>query len=486
MFTTEKMRAPIVRPVVNGLLVGRWIVGVVIVLGIYCPPVVARVYFFENITDLPQGPGGGRGAEVNDNGDIAFLDDGAVWFYDRSEGSFLNVTDLPGAPENSFFLKLNNSGNIAIMETPTSTRDYWFFEQSTQTFTNISSLPDFPGNSLAHSAGTLFDLNDNNKMSFQSGDNNLGDVYVYDYAAASFERITGKPGGTFRGRENEINNLDQVLYAGFPHSYLYDPATGTTTNINTLPGGPGVALTNRDLNDLGDVALVSSVVAQFYDAATGAFLDVTAAPGWIPDVFASSGSDLSNSGEISFWRNGLFVFDIDTQRFSQLDGFPGAPQLGGRNINFNSSGQIVWSTGLDVYLATPRPPGDYNNDGLVDGNDLQQFESTYGDTVAIGTAADGNSSRQIDGSDFLVWQRNVGSSAGDSTITNQMVPEPTSFLLAWLAVSSYLLLIGVTSRSANSMGTNPTAMSIHHDQGVIAMRLPSSKKGLSAMKALAC
>ncbi|NOZ39158.1 MAG: hypothetical protein GXP24_02890, partial [Planctomycetes bacterium] len=282
----------------------RLLFGAGIVWGICCQPAVARVYLFENITDLPLGPGGGRGAEVNDNGDIAFLNDGAVWFYDRSEGSFLDVTALPGAPENPFFLKLNNSGNIAMMETPSTTRDYWFFEQETQTFTNVSTLPNFPGNSLTNFGGTAFDLNDNDKMSLHSGDNNVGDIYVYDYPTGNFEQITDKLGAPFRGRENEINNLDQVLYMGFPSTYLFDPATGTTTNINTLPGGPGSAITNLDLNDLGDVALMSGSVAQFYDATTSEFLDVTAAPDWVPDIFVSSRSDLSNSGEITFWREG--------------------------------------------------------------------------------------------------------------------------------------------------------------------------------------
>lgn len=407
----------------------QWVVGLGFVLGICCHVAVARVYLFENISDLPLGPGGGRGAEINDSGDIAFLNDGAVWFYDRSEGSFLNVTALPGAPANPFFLKLNDSGNIAIMETPSTTRDYWFFEQATQTFTNVSALPNFPGNSLTNFGGTAFDLNDNDKMSFHSGDNNVGDIYVYEKSTDSFEKITGRPGAPFRGRENEINNLDQVLYMGFPSTYLFDPATSKTTNINTLPGGPGSTITNLDLNDLGDVALMGGTVAQFYNATTNAFLDVTAAPGWVPEIGVSSRSDLSNSGEITFWREGLFVFDTGTQRFSQLNDFPGGPPLGGLETDLNSSGQIVLSTSSDIYLATPRPFGDYDNDGVVDGNDLLGFESTFGETVAIGTAADGDSNRQIDGGDFLVWQRNLGSGVEASSSAGAVIPEPASCVL---------------------------------------------------------
>jgi hypothetical protein len=410
----------------------KCIVGTAVAMGIYCQPLAARNYLFENITDLPTGPGAGRGAEVNDNGDVAFLNDGAVWFYDHSDASFLNVSALTGAPMNPFFIKLNNAGNIAIVETPTTTRNFWFFEMATQTFTNVSALPNYPGNSLANFGGTSFDLNDNNKMSFHSGDNNFGDVYVYDHAAADFEKITDKPGGRPNGRENEINNLDQVLYMGFPSAYLFDPATGLTTNINALPGGPGAAITNHDLNDLGDVALMSATVAQFYNATSETFLDVAAASGWPPDVMASSRSDLSNSREITFWREGLFAFDTNTSRFSQLNDFPGGPPVGGLETNLNSAGQIALNTGTDIFLATPRPLGDYDNDGNVNGDDLSQLEATFGDSVAIGTAADGDSNRLIGGGDFLVWQQNFG--AAVAAAQPQAVPEAASMQLLFVGL----------------------------------------------------
>jgi hypothetical protein len=301
----------------------------------------ARNYLFENISDLPAGPGSGRSAEINDDGDIAFLNDETVWFYDRSANSFLNVTSLPGAPAHPFFVKLNNSGDIAIVETPTTSRDLWLFERDTQAFTNIGALPNYPGDSLANFALTAFDLNDHSQISFHSGDNNFGDVYVYDHESGDFDRITGMPGGPLHGRENEVNNSGQVLYMGFPSTYLYDPVLGTTTNINTLPGGPGPALTNLDLNDHGDVALMSAAVAQFYDAGTGTFLDDAATSGWPPNDTASSRSDLSNSGDITFWREGLYAFDTTTHRFSKLNGFPGGPPAGGTETDLNSSGQDV-------------------------------------------------------------------------------------------------------------------------------------------------
>lgn len=398
----------------------------------------ARNYQFTNISDLAGGPGGGRSAEINDNGDIAFLTDDAVWFYDRSANSFQNITAISGAPANPFFLKLNNNGDIAIVETPSSTRDLWLFEQGSQSFTRISGLTGYPGNSQSSFPLTTFDLNDNRQISFHSGDNNFGTIYIYDHATSSFDWINGKPGATTFGRENEINNLGQVVYMGFPSTYLYDPATNTTTNINTLPGGPGPVLTNLDLNDHGDVALTSANVATLYDASSGTFLDIDATPGWPPNITSSSRSDLGNGGEVTFWREGQYVFDSNTLRFSQLNGFPGGPPAGGTETDLNSSGEIALSTSEDVFLLTPQPFGDYDNDGDVDEADLTTWQASYGEGVAIGTAADGNSDGLVNGRSFLVWQRNYGAGLAPPEIAT--IPEP--------GVASFLTVLMVMGLSA--------------------------------------
>jgi hypothetical protein len=385
---------------------------------------VARNYLFENVSELPGGPGGGRSAEINDDGDVAFLDDETVWFYDRSANSFLDVTSLPGAPANPFFVKLNNNGDIAIVETPSTSRDLWLFERGTQAFTNVSALSSYPGDSFASFPLTAFDLNDNNQISFHSGDNNFGDVYVYDHAAGDFDRVTGMPGGPLHGRENEINNAGQVAYMGFPSTYLYDPTLGTTTNINTLPGGPGPAITNLDLNDHGDVALMSANVAQLYDAGTRTFLDIAAQPGWPPNILASSRSDLGNSGDVTFWREGLYVFDSTTSRFTKLDGTPGGPPAGGTETDLNSAGQIVLSSGDDVWLATPRPYGDHDNDGDVDGGDFLAWQR-------------GQSPDPLSAIDLADWKANFG--AGSPAIAGSTaMPEPSAAVL--------LVIAGIGSR----------------------------------------
>jgi hypothetical protein len=400
------------------LLRAHTVVALILVHFACCGPVAARNYLFENITDLPAGPGSGRSAEINDDGNVAFVSGEAVWYFDRAANSFLDVTALPGAPSDPFFVKLNNNGDLAIIESPSASRDLWLFEHDTQQFTNLSTLTNYPGDSFASFALTAFDLNDHGQISFHSGDNNFGDVYVYDHGSGDFDRITGMPSGPLHGRENEINNSGQVLYMGFPSTYLYDPTLGTTTNINTLPGGPGPAITNLDLNDQGDVALMSATVAQLYDAGTGTFLDIAALPGWPPNILASSRSDLGNSGEITFWREGLYAFDSTTNRFSKLNGFPGGPPAGGTETDLNSAGQIALVAGDDVYLATPRPYGDHDNDGDVDGGDFLAWQR-------------GESPEPLSAIDLVDWRANFGA-ASSTSANSAAVPEPATATLALL------------------------------------------------------
>lgn len=76
-------------------------------------------------------------------------------------------------------------------------------------------------------------------------------------------------------------------------------------------------------------------------------------------------------------------------------------------------------------LVAPSVPGDFNNDGSVNGLDLAAWKANVpiaaGATVAQG---DADADADVDGADFLVWQRNftgVGVTA---------IPEPATLLLA--------------------------------------------------------
>ena len=72
----------------------------------------------------------------------------------------------------------------------------------------------------------------------------------------------------------------------------------------------------------------------------------------------------------------------------------------------------------------PPAPGDFNRDGSVDQNDLDEFQRTYGIQTLLENGyftSDANLDGRVDGADFLDWQRAVSVINLPSTT---MVPEP--------------------------------------------------------------
>ncbi len=101
--------------------------------------------------------------------------------------------------------------------------------------------------------------------------------------------------------------------------------------------------------------------------------------------------------------------------------------------------QFVGSNGGDGYLndlqlevAAPALIGDYNNDGTVNGLDLDVWEGEFGE-VGADLAADGDGDGDADGADFLLWQQNVGEPSPANPLVSA-VPEPAgaALLLAGL------------------------------------------------------
>jgi len=71
---------------------------------------------------------------------------------------------------------------------------------------------------------------------------------------------------------------------------------------------------------------------------------------------------------------------------------------------------------------------DFNNSGVVDGLDLGIWTSSYGDNEG----GDANDDQDSDGSDFLVWQRQFGSTI--TSLSASRIPEPSSLVLLLLAI----------------------------------------------------
>lgn len=92
---------------------------------------------------------------------------------------------------------------------------------------------------------------------------------------------------------------------------------------------------------------------------------------------------------------------------------------------------LAWWVGSNM-------PGDFDDDGNVDGTDLNSWQGDYGGFDGL---SDADFNGATDGSDFLAWQRNFGIAAASATTT--AVPEPKPLML--LAVAAVL----VAHRSSN-------------------------------------
>lgn len=87
----------------------------------------------------------------------------------------------------------------------------------------------------------------------------------------------------------------------------------------------------------------------------------------------------------------------------------------------------VVSYSLDLMLAAPSLAGDFNNDGKVDGLDLEQWQGDFG----VDQGSDADSDLDTDGADFLIWQREFNSPSPVSA-----VPEPAALASAIVAAAS--------------------------------------------------
>lgn len=101
-----------------------------------------------------------------------------------------------------------------------------------------------------------------------------------------------------------------------------------------------------------------------------------------------------------------------------------------------------------IQLAEVGAAGDFTLDGNVDGSDFLAWQRSLGSTVAVaGAGADGNRNGVIDAGDLAVWRSNFGS-VGSETATAS-VPEPASCVLA-----ATLLALGFSSRQFRGKRVN--------------------------------
>jgi hypothetical protein len=96
----------------------------------------------------------------------------------------------------------------------------------------------------------------------------------------------------------------------------------------------------------------------------------------------------------------------------------------GFRFNLFDSEQTMTVTDFTVEVVGPGIDGDFNGDGFVDAADLN--DPVLGWKARFGV--------DLDGDDFLVWQRNLGAGTPPATVAAAAVPEPTTALLALMGI----------------------------------------------------
>lgn len=122
--------------------------------------------------------------------------------------------------------------------------------------------------------------------------------------------------------------------------------------------------------------------------------------------------------------------DPDVDYFKSASSFINTDEFGSFLAAFNPP---YADASFIAYFDQPAAaiPGDYNNSGAVDGEDLTVWKNQFGQSGAL--TADGDADGDVDGADFLLWQQQFGQS-GASAAGVSAIPEPATALLAAIAL----------------------------------------------------
>ena len=249
------------------------------------------------------------------------------------------------------------------------------------------------------------------------------------------------------------------------HPFLWKPTTpngttGTMHDLGTLGGtdGDGIAL-----NDSGQVTGSSQTTD---DAAYRAFLWTPTTPGGVSGVMQDLGTlggtnsygiainaagqvvgaaevpaEVSNYTHAFLYTPGGGMVDLNTF----VDPLSGWELLDADAINDvgQITGQGLINEEYHAFLLTPLAalPGDFDLDGFVNEVDLALWKTGFG---ASGNAAlidgDADGDQDVDGADFLMWQRQLTSTPEIARVAaSAVVPEPSSNLLLVLTVGGALM-----------------------------------------------
>ena len=178
-------------------------------------------------------------------------------------------------------------------------------------------------------------------------------------------------------------------------SFSYLQSSNWTTETNPAYSGGTAMVTSAANNDVNIIFAGSgiSLIHSLWDQGANVSWSIDGGAGGsgIVNMYSANRQD-----------------QVETQLASGLD-----PTLHILNIKKTFGGGSVLVDAVKVESPGGDITGDYDNDGVVGPADRQVWETSYGTSVPAGTGADGNGDGRVNGQDFLLWQRNLGSTEGD-------------------------------------------------------------------------
>jgi hypothetical protein len=274
---------------------------------------------------------------------------------------------------------------------------------------------------------------------------------------AQIARLDAKSGISLRfGTPFERNPGTPINVGGVD----YDPVNTDQVSRFNAAGFTNLVINTDDDGGTGGIAMWQPAATQTFDGTTAAIeirAKLTAPLAGQADHVTliakdKDGSGTANTGDFggeeyhfnvplgSFNEAGMVTLSIPftaaTMLQAQEFATPGDALL--TNFNLYSLGlQTDAGAGLvdlevefiDVVVPPPRA-GDYDYDNDVDGNDFLVWQRSLGSSVAtFGTRADGNGNGVVDGADLATWQNNFATAVGAGT----GVPEPAAAALVAVA-----------------------------------------------------
>jgi extracellular elastinolytic metalloproteinase len=163
-----------------------------------------------------------------------------------------------------------------------------------------------------------------------------------------------------------------------------------------------------------------------------------------------------NAGNVLAFKMNLVAMDIlPEEGFGILqarDALFTADQMltGGENLvemwrvfarrGWGYSAEIVGNGAVEAFDLPPNLPGyqagDFDVDGDVDGNDYLEWQRNFGSRTSFW--ADANLNGIVDAADYVIWRKHFGE-GGSAVASNTAVPEPTTTFLLAIAGACFFL-----------------------------------------------